>query len=557
MLLTGVAAVSIERSFMTQELTFASLGLSQDIVDNLASIGFTTPTPIQAKSIPELLGGTKDILGLAQTGTGKTASFSLPIIETIDPDLKRVQALILAPTRELAKQICEEIHRLKGDRQLKICSIYGGSSYDRQIRSLKQGAQIVVGTPGRVIDLLNKKALKVDTLQYVVLDEADDMLNMGFIDDIETILGFAPENRRMLLFSATMPPQLNRIVARYMKEKIEINLRTKELTTNLTEQVYYDVYDSDKQEALERVIQANPEFYGIVFCHTKVETDEVNHQLIKAGFMSDALHGDISQNQREKIVHRFKNKKLQILVATDVAARGVDIKSLTHVVNFSLPSHPESYVHRIGRTGRAGEKGVAISFVSPKERHRLRSIQNVAKGKIEQQVPPSVEIIIKAQKAKIHSKLAGALDNIQNAESPDRFSHYFNLSENILEDVPPNQAIAALLQIGFGSALTETDYRPLRTPRNERRYDRGGDRRGGGGGGRRRDSYSGGGNRYGGDRRRSSGGGGGGRRSSGGGYRSSEGGNGGGYRSSEGGSGGGYRGGSEGGQRTRRFRKDD
>ena len=343
------------KKIMTQEITFASLGLSEDIVENLASIGFTTPTPIQAKSIPELLGGDKDILGLAQTGTGKTASFSLPIIEKIDPNLKAVQALILAPTRELAKQICEEIYKLKGPRQLKVCSIYGGSSYDRQIKSLRQGAQIVVGTPGRVIDLLNKKALKVDTLKYVVLDEADDMLNMGFIDDIETILGFAPEDRRMLLFSATMPPQLNRIVARYMKEKIEINLRSKELTTSLTEQVYYEVYDYDKQEALQRVIQANPEFYGIVFCHTKVETDEVSHQLIKAGFASDALHGDISQNQREKIVHRFKNKKLQVLVATDVAARGVDIKSLSHVVNYSLPSHPESYVHRIGRTGRAGE----------------------------------------------------------------------------------------------------------------------------------------------------------------------------------------------------------
>ncbi|WP_159455479.1 DEAD/DEAH box helicase [Pseudobacteriovorax antillogorgiicola] len=486
---------------MTQELTFATLGLSQDIVENLESIGFKTPTPIQAKSIPELLNGGRDILGLAQTGTGKTASFSLPIIETINPDLPRVQALILAPTRELAKQICEEIYRLKGQRNLKICSIYGGSSYDRQIRTLKQGAQIVVGTPGRVIDLLDRKALRVDDLQYVVLDEADDMLNMGFIDDIETILSFAPENRRMLLFSATMPPQLNRIVDRYMKEKIEINLRPKELTTALTEQIYYEVYDSDKQEALERVIHANPDFYGIVFCHTKVETDEVNHLLIKAGFSSEALHGDISQNQREKIVHRFKNRKLQILVATDVAARGVDIKALTHVVNYSLPSHPESYVHRIGRTGRAGEKGMAISLVSPKERHRLRSIQHVAKGKIEKQTPPSVQSIIKAQKEKIHAKLAGALDSLQNSSEEGRFEHYFTLSENILQDVPPNQAIAALLQIGFGTSLSEGDYRPLKAPRPERRYDRNNSQGGRYGDRRRRsnDGFSGG--RYGEGRR--------------------------------------------------------
>lgn len=484
---------------MTQDMTFASLGLSQDLVDNLSSIGFTTPTPIQAHSIPELLGGDRDILGLAQTGTGKTASFSLPIIEKISPDQAHVQALILAPTRELAKQICEEIHRLKGKRSLQVCTIYGGSSYEKQVRALKQGAQIVVGTPGRVIDLLNRKVLKADKLRFVVLDEADDMLNMGFIEDIETILGFAPKDRRMLLFSATMPPQLNRIVDRYMKEKLEINLRPKELTTSLTEQSYFEVYDSDKQEALERVIHANPDFYGIVFCHTKVETDEVNHQLIKAGFSSDALHGDISQNQREKIVHRFKAKKLQILVATDVAARGVDIKSLSHVVNYSLPSHPESYVHRIGRTGRAGEKGMAISLVSPKERHRLRSIQSVAKGRIQKQTPPSADVIIKAQKERIHSKLAGALDNLQCETNADRFQHYYRLSENILEDVPPNQAIAALLQISFGTSLSEGDYRPLRAPRQERRFDGGGrygDRR------RRSNSPAGSGDRFGsGDRR--------------------------------------------------------
>ncbi len=463
---------------MNQDLDFASLGLSSDIVDNLNTIGFTTPTPIQASSIPELLNGNRDILGLAQTGTGKTASFALPIIEKIDPNLRQVQALILAPTRELAKQIAEEINRLRGKRRIDVVTIYGGASYEGQIRPIRNGAQVVVGTPGRVIDLLQKNILKLNQIKFLVLDEADDMLNMGFIDDIEKILSFAADDRRMLLFSATMPPQLSRIVDRYMSDKLEINLRPQELTTDLTEQMYYEVYESDKLEVLQRVIKANPEFYGIVFCHTKVEADEVNHQLARSGFSSDALHGDISQNQREKIVQRFRNKKLQILVATDVAARGVDIKSLTHVVNYSLPLHPESYVHRVGRTGRAGEKGTAISLVTPQDRRRLRTIQGVAKGKLEKQTPPSIQTIITAQKQKIFYVLAHALDELQQNDQDSNYEHYFNLSKNILADVPPSQAVAALLQISFGSSLVEKEYRPIQVPKFSQQRDR--YRRGGG-----------------------------------------------------------------------------
>ena len=460
---------------MTDQVTFSDLGLSQDIVDNLTKIGFVHPTPIQAKSIPELLGGTRDILGLAQTGTGKTASFALPIIEQIDPEKKKVQALILAPTRELAKQITEEFSRLQGhSRRLRITSVYGGSSYETQLRALRHGAQVVVGTPGRLIDLLQRKALKLEDLSHLVLDEADDMLNMGFIDDIERILSFAPESRRMLLFSATMPEQLNRIVDRYMHEKLEINIQPKEVTTDLTEQVFYEVYESDKFEVLKRVIKANPDFYGIVFCHTKADTDEVNHQLIRAGFSSDALHGDISQNQREKIVYRFKNKRLQVLVATDVAARGVDVKSLTHVVNYTLPNQPESYVHRIGRTGRAGETGIAISLVAPGERRRLRQVQSVTKGKLTQSQPPSVDTIIKAQKQKIFGKLAEVLAELSNQDAAKSFEHYMSLSKNILDDVAPNEAIAALLQLSFGSSLDEQKYRDIKVPTFDRRRSGGG-----------------------------------------------------------------------------------
>ena len=465
------------KTFMTDQVTFADLGLSQDIVANLAEIGFVHPTPIQAKSIPELLGGSRDVLGLAQTGTGKTASFALPIIEQLDASKKKVQALILAPTRELAKQITEEFKRLQGkERQLRITSVYGGSSYETQLRALKHGAQVVVGTPGRLIDLLERKALRLEDLSHLVLDEADDMLNMGFIDDIEKILSFAPESRRMLLFSATMPEQLNRIVDRYMHEKLEINLRPKEVTADLTEQIFYEVYENDKFEVLKRVIKANPDFYGIVFCHTKADTDEVNHQLIRAGFSSDALHGDISQNQREKIVYRFKNKRLQVLVATDVAARGVDVKSLTHVVNYTLPNQPESYVHRIGRTGRAGESGIAISLVAPGERRRLRQVQSVAKGKLTKSEPPTVDSIIKAQKQKIFYKLAGVLDELQKEGAEKSFGHYMNLSHNILTDVPANEAVAALLQLSFGSSLDEAKYRDIKAPTFDRRRGGGGHR---------------------------------------------------------------------------------
>ncbi len=454
---------------MTPTPDFSSLGLSSDLLANLAEIGFHQPTEIQWRAIPELLDGTRDILGLAQTGTGKTASFALPIIDRIDPASQHVQAVILAPTRELAKQIAEEMNRLKARRPLSILPIYGGSSMETQIRRLKSGVQVVVGTPGRVIDLLNRKLLKLEHITHVVLDEADDMLNMGFVEDIETILEFTPKDRRMLLFSATMPRHLERIVDKHMKDKLEINLRKNIQTPTLTKQIYHEVFARTKIDVLVRIVDANADFYGIVFCRTKVEVDEVNQKLTERGYASEALHGDISQAQREKTVYRFKKKLTTILVATDVAARGVDIKGLSHVVNFTLPDNPETYIHRVGRTGRAGLEGTAISLVMPGERRILSDIKRVAKADLIKIAPPSVDDILAAQKTLVIDRVASALPAMLDPSITETAkTHCFNLAKALLEDIPPSVAVATLLRIFVGEVFDESRYPQIESPREEK-----------------------------------------------------------------------------------------
>ena len=474
-------------------LNFSQLGLSSDLVDNLTNIGFTTPTEIQAKAIPAMLEGTEDILGLAQTGTGKTASFALPIIEQVNPQSKTVQALILAPTRELAKQITDEMLRLKGKRALSILPVYGGQGFTHQLSKLREGVHIVVGTPGRVIDLLKRKSLKIDNLSHLVLDEADDMLNMGFIEDVETILEFAPDERRMLLFSATMPPRLKQVVSRYMKEKIEINLRKDTQTTSLTNQTYYEMFARDKFEVLKRLIDAHDDFYGIVFCRTKMDVDELNQKLTEQGYPSDALHGDISQQQREKIIQRFRKESLKILIATDVASRGVDIQGLTWVVNFSLPNQPEAYVHRVGRTGRAGKTGNAVSFVTPGERRLLTLIRTISKVDIQKKDWPSVDDIMQNQKSVAIKKLGLAVESLLNHEEESKkqnnHDHYFSVAKQLLEELPPSVAVAAALKIALTN-LDDKKYKPIEVPssRRERRFGKGGNegRRGNGSGRRGR-----------------------------------------------------------------------
>jgi ATP-dependent RNA helicase DeaD len=434
---------------------FRELGLSEATLDALAKKGFEEPTPIQAQTIPLLIKGEKDIVGQAQTGTGKTAAFGLPLIELLDDNLKKVQALVLAPTRELAVQVAEEITSFKGSKRLQVLPVYGGQSYDLQIRGLKRGAQIVAGTPGRIRDHIEKRTLDLSSVTHVVLDEADEMLNMGFQEEVEEILKSVPASRRMLLFSATMPPEILRLAKRFMKEYDIIEVKKETLATPLTEQIYFEVRDSERFDALTRIIDVESDFYGIVFCRTKVETDDLSRRLADRGYEAEPIHGDITQAQREKVLRAFKSKKTRILVATDVAARGIDVNDLSHVVNFHLPQDPEAYVHRIGRTGRAGKQGTAITFISPAELRSLLFIQKVAKATIKKEKLPDAKAVINIKKEKMKTELRGLLES-------GSFESYSQLAEELIsEGADTTQLIAALLQYNFGDELKEDSYRNI------------------------------------------------------------------------------------------------
>jgi len=434
---------------------FRELGLSEATLDALAKKGFEEPTPIQAQTIPLLIKGEKDIVGQAQTGTGKTAAFGLPLIELLDDNLKKVQALILAPTRELAVQVAEEISSFKGSKRLQVLPVYGGQSYDLQIRGLKRGAQIVVGTPGRIRDHIEKRTLDLSSVTHVVLDEADEMLNMGFQEEVEEILKSVPATRRMLLFSATMPQEILRLAKRFMKEYDLIEVKKEILDTPLTEQIYFEVRDSERFDALTRIIDVESDFYGIVFCRTKVETDDLSRRLADRGYEAEPIHGDITQAQREKVLRAFKAKKTRILVATDVAARGIDVNDLTHVVNFHLPQDPEAYVHRIGRTGRAGKQGTAITFISPAELRSLLFIQKVAKATIKKEKLPDAKAVINIKKEKMKTELRELLES-------GKFESYTQLAEELIsEGADTTQLVAALLQYNFGDELKEDSYRNI------------------------------------------------------------------------------------------------
>ena len=440
---------------MEKMIKFKELGLSDNILKALEKKGFEEPTPIQEKTIPLLLSGTKDIIGQAQTGTGKTAAFGLPILEKIKEHQKYVQAIIVAPTRELAIQVADEMNSFKTDRKIKIATVYGGQSITQQLRRLKEGVDIVVGTPGRIIDHLNRKSLKLDRAQYVVLDEADEMLNMGFREDIENILTHAHEDRQMLLFSATMPQEILAIAKRFMGEYDIVRVKKQQLTTNLTDQIYFEVSRSDKFEALSRIVDIETEFYGIVFCRTKVDVDTVASRLIERGYDSDALHGDVSQHQRERILRKFKSKQINVLVATDVAARGLDINDLTHVINYSLPQDPESYVHRIGRTGRAGKEGTAITFVTPDEYRKLMYIQRIAKTDIRKEEIPDVNDIIDIKKNRIMEELRFSIEN-------GRFDAYRSMAQDLIQLGDPEDVLCAILKNSYKDELEAKNYSKIR-----------------------------------------------------------------------------------------------
>ncbi len=437
---------------MTNLTKFRDLGLSEMMLNSLHKKGFEEPTPIQAKTIPFLLANKKDLIGKAQTGTGKTAAFGIPIIENIVPDSKRVQAIILAPTRELAIQVAEELSSFAEEQKTRIIAVYGGQPIERQISRLQRGVDIVVGTPGRILDHLERKTLDISKVSYIVLDEADEMLNMGFIDDIEAILKAAPKERRTVLFSATMPEHIERLAKKYMNEYEVIAVAKDNVSKANIQQIYFEVPQSDKFEALFRIIDVEESFYGLVFCRTKVDADEISHKLANRGCRAEAIHGDLSQGQREKVLQKFRAKKITALVATDVAARGIDIDNLTHVINYSLPQDPESYVHRIGRTGRAGKSGIAITLITPSEYRKLVSIQRMSNMTITKQKVPNVSEVIESKKQRIKSSLLEII-------SAGNFGDLDAISEEILaETSDPKVAISALLKLAFKEELNEKSY---------------------------------------------------------------------------------------------------
>lgn len=432
---------------------FRALGLSENVLAALEKKGFQKPSPIQERTIPTLLNTDKDVVGQAQTGTGKTAAFGLPLIERLDENNRSVQALILCPTRELAVQVSDELISFRGGKNLQVLPIYGGQSYEIQIRGLKKGAQIVVGTPGRVRDHITKGTLKLNTVKYMVLDEADEMLNMGFEEEVRQILKEIPTERRMLLFSATMPPNILKLVKTFIKPGYElVEVQKEQVTTEQVEQIYYELRDSDRFEGLCRIIDTNPTFYGIVFCKTRMETDLLSNRLNDRGYESEGIHGDVTQSQRELILRSFKAKKLRILVATDVAARGIDVNDLTHVVNYQLPQDPESYVHRIGRTGRAGKKGVAISLVSPGNKRDFMYIQQVAKTTIRKETLPTVEDVIAVKKSSFKAK-------IQSLLALGATEEYNELADELLAESNTHaELVAALLKYSVKDELSVMNY---------------------------------------------------------------------------------------------------
>jgi len=391
---------------------FETLGISENIVKAVSELGFESPTPIQEKAVPLLLENKHDLVALAQTGTGKTAAFGLPLMQMIDFGAKDVQALILCPTRELCMQITQDLKSyskyLSGAR---IVAIYGGASIERQTEEIKRGAQIVVATPGRMVDMLDRKRVSIRNVHWVVLDEADEMLNMGFQEDLNTILSETPKEKKTWLFSATMPNEVSRIARKYMSNPAEITVGNKNQGAENIEHSYYVVHSRDRYPALKRIVDVSPDIFGIVFCRTKAETQEVADSLIKDGYSADALHGDLSQAQRDFVMKRYRSHNIRMLVATDVAARGIDVDDVTHVINYNLPDEIENYTHRSGRTGRAGKSGTSIVLVNSRDVSKIRIIERLIGKKFEfKKVPAGAEVFDK-QLLNIINKLKNVVVN--------------------------------------------------------------------------------------------------------------------------------------------------
>ena len=393
-----------------EPVRFEDLGVDERILRAVTEMGFEEATPIQAKAIPEVMTG-QDIIGQAQTGTGKTASFGIPMLQKVDPKNKHVQAIVLCPTRELAIQSADEIRKLaKFMHGIKVLPIYGGQDIVKQIRSLKTGVQVLIGTPGRVMDHMRRHTIKLDDLKIVVLDEADEMLNMGFREDIETILSQTPEERQTLLFSATMPQPIMEIARTYQKNAKIVKVVKRELTVANIEQYYYEVRPKNKEEVLSRLLDIYNPALSVVFCNTKRQVDELVEGLKGRGYFAEGLHGDMKQQQRDRVMNGFRNGRTEILVATDVAARGIDVDDVDAVFNYDLPQDDEYYVHRIGRTGRAGKNGKAFTFITGREFYKLKDIQRYCRTKIIAKQVPSLNDVANVKADKIFEKVAGMID---------------------------------------------------------------------------------------------------------------------------------------------------
>jgi ATP-dependent RNA helicase DeaD len=455
--------------------SFQSLGLPPELTQALEDVGYEIPTPIQSGAIPLLLEG-RDLLGHAPTGTGKTAAFALPLLANIALEDKQEQVLVLTPTRELTIQVAEAFKRyanhLKG---FHVLPVYGGQEYSGQIRALRRGVHVVVGTPGRVMDHMRRRTLKLDNLKALVLDEADEMLRMGFIDDVEWILEQTPDSRQIALFSATMPKQIQKIAKRYLKDPVDISIKTKTATAESINQRYWLVSNLHKLDALTRILEVEPFDAVLLFVRTKIATTEIAERLEARGYSAEALNGDMAQKSREQMVGRFKKGGIDILVATDVAARGLDVDRISHVINYDIPYDTEAYIHRIGRTGRAGRKGEAILFVAPRERRMLAAIERATRQKIEPLTLPTTEMVNSRRIAKFKQKIsdvlaAGELDFMQGILESYQLEH----------DVSPIEIAAALAKLAEGekSLLLEPEKKPPRERKERKERNERNDRKG-------------------------------------------------------------------------------
>lgn len=460
---------------------FEELGLQENLLKAVGELGFTQPTPIQEKAIPVLLSGTKDLIGLAQTGTGKTAAFGLPLLQLIEVEKKYPQALIVCPTRELCLQIVNEIELFKKHvRGVNVVAVYGGSSITMQIRDIRRGVQIVVATPGRLIDLIERKAINLEEIKYVVLDEADEMLNMGFQEDIEFILQNTPRRDSTWLFSATMPPEIRNVSKRYMKEPFEITVGKKNTANKNIDHQFYVTQAQHRYETLKRLIDFNPGIYGIIFTRTKAEAQEISEKLTREGYDIDALHGDLSQQQRNKVMDEFRDKTLQLLIATDVAARGIDVQGITHVINYELPDDVEVYTHRSGRTGRAGKTGVCMSIVHARETGKIRQIERMVQVPFHKLEIPSGKDVCRKQFFYFMDKL------LQTDITHGDYETYLPMLQEKFQDISKEEVLKRVAAMEFdrflkyyenAEDLNARERRDDRMRSSDGRGDRYGDRR--------------------------------------------------------------------------------